>query len=211
MGLAAIITIVWVACALSYEKPTHRYLNEWIAERVIDSFSLNDYLVNQLGFSGGIGTILKDGLIKKNVVWWLGEGGEQEDVPGDPIRLGLNIARNNNHYHNPLGGPWEYSGLDAYIAVPAIPPLLPFPLRLHYRGNPPSSGHKTQTKTPLANSRGAMPENIITPPCLNPIRGAKLKIHFPTTCHRLGFAQLDGANSGIIFCENFLDIHSKLL
>jgi len=125
--LVTSILILLVSQAFPFSRPMHRYLNERIAQRVINSFSWNEYLINQLGFESGIDEKFERDSIKKEIWWWLGLGGDKEDEP-EGWRLIFNIARNNNHFHNPLGGLWEYSGLNASI-------LLPFPpYRLNYSG-----------------------------------------------------------------------------
>ena len=79
--LAMIISMIWVSDALSLSRPVHRDLNERIARRTINHFSLNDYLIKQLGFTKGVDDFLKKDSTEKVVWWWLGEGGHQEDKP----------------------------------------------------------------------------------------------------------------------------------
>jgi hypothetical protein len=111
----------------------HEAINGSIAQRTINGFSLDYYLINQLGLKDGVSELIH-GYSQKNKaeetkeLWkWLGEGGYMEDEP-EGWRLIFNIARNNNHFHNPLGGLWEYSGLNASISLP-FPPY-----RLNYTG-----------------------------------------------------------------------------
>jgi len=113
--LLILISVAWISQALPFEKPTHGAINANIAQRTINQFSLNDYLIKQLGFKEGTQQVLSIGSNKKTVFQWIAEGGIKEDEPEQNWRLVAGKARNNNHYHNPLGGLWEYSGLDANL------------------------------------------------------------------------------------------------
>jgi hypothetical protein len=132
-----IILLLWTSQGHPYAKKTHKAINENIADRTINGFSLNKYLISNLGFKAGAKEPLYgySGIYKSNVnqrvIEWLGEGGVLEDEPEQIWRLVLNMARNNNHFHNPLKT-WERAGLDDYIVIPSIPPLPP--LILHYTG-----------------------------------------------------------------------------
>jgi len=103
------------------DKPTHRVINENIARRTIDDFSLDAYLKMNLGFTAGVEEFLyglSDFLRKetKQTIWqWIGEGGIKEDEPEEKWRLIINRARNNNHYHNALAASWMSAGLDDWI------------------------------------------------------------------------------------------------
>ncbi|MEW6417483.1 MAG: hypothetical protein AB1480_05100 [Nitrospirota bacterium] len=97
------------------EKETHKAINIHIAQNTISGFSLNNYLIQQLGFEKGVDEELIVDSKKKKVFQWLGEGGFQEDIPEQIWRLVLNMARNNNHFHNPLETTWDNAGLDDYI------------------------------------------------------------------------------------------------
>jgi hypothetical protein len=78
-------------------------------------------LINSLGLERGVQEIIigieANGVSsKKEVFKWLGYGGFQEDRPGsiiDYLPLVGQPTRSVNHFHNPLGGLWRYSGLDA--------------------------------------------------------------------------------------------------
>ena len=68
-------------------EPTHLAINEEVARRSMNEFSLDVYLINQIGFSNGVREELNgidaDGkYIKIPVLRWLGYGGEREDRPG---------------------------------------------------------------------------------------------------------------------------------
>jgi len=103
---------IWTTQSYSLNENTHRAINEEVAQRVIDGFSLDSYLKSHLGFKSGIeDEFLKDS-DKKTVLQWLGEGGFQEDRPGSKIDYILGRpTRSVNHFHNPLL-PWDQSGLD---------------------------------------------------------------------------------------------------
>jgi hypothetical protein len=108
--LAAGISILWASQVLSFNRGMHRDLNERIAQRVINNFSLNDYLINQLGFAQGVMQILPKDSDKFRVFEWLGEGGDKEDEPEALYRYPTNTARNNRHFHDPLES-WNNAGL----------------------------------------------------------------------------------------------------
>ncbi|MEW6419181.1 MAG: hypothetical protein AB1480_13880 [Nitrospirota bacterium] len=106
----------------------HRAINEHVAQNTVNSFSLDEYLIDNLGFKKGVkeelnGKDKENKNVNKQIVWWLGYGGEQEDVPSDILTLYLNKARNNNHFHNPLKTNWGEAGLNDSL-------YLPFPLYL---------------------------------------------------------------------------------
>jgi hypothetical protein len=93
---------VTISYALSVE--THVTINQYIAGNTINSFSLNNYLKKNLGFSEG-----KDEFINGQEVYrWLGDGGIYEDVPPWTI---IPYLRSVNHFHNPLN-PWNAAGLN---------------------------------------------------------------------------------------------------
>lgn len=73
-----ILLLSLVNNALSLEKPTHEFINKYIAQGTINGFSLNDYLKNQLGFNDGVKEVFTFGESKK-VLEWIGEGGIKED------------------------------------------------------------------------------------------------------------------------------------
>ena len=90
------------------EIETHRRLNEYIATNPINNFSLDEYVVNQLGFKAGVGTPLKSDSGER-VIWeWVRDGGEYEDRPGGLVP---SYTRSFNHFHDPLIEPWTNAGL----------------------------------------------------------------------------------------------------
>ncbi|MEW6419991.1 MAG: hypothetical protein AB1480_18060 [Nitrospirota bacterium] len=125
------IPIMWFSESFSLEKETHEAINQEIAKRTIDGFSLNGYLKTNLGFEGGseepvYGYSGKKRQYVTQEIWrWLGEGGWMEDEPSDLLTLYANKARNNNHFHNPLQASWENAGLNDYIYLP-LPLILPY-------------------------------------------------------------------------------------
>jgi len=85
------------------EKDTHKVINEYVATKVINNFSLDLYLKNQLGYKNGIEEIFFVGNNGMEVKKWVRDGGKYEDEP-------LYI-RSFNHYHDPLQ-PWYIAGYD---------------------------------------------------------------------------------------------------
>ncbi len=109
-----ITTMIWASQSFPLEKITHQAINKNIANRTINGFSLNNYLINDLGFKEGIKEKLRIGSEEKEIFRWIGDGGQKEDEPDGLIRTVLNRGRSNNHFHNPLET-WDQAGLDAYI------------------------------------------------------------------------------------------------
>ena len=118
-----ILTLVLTSPSFSFDKPTHQDLNEKIAQRTINSFSLDSYLIRELGIKEGVREILIANSDKKEILKWLGYGGFMEDEPEGYLRYPINAARNNNHFHNPLASPWSSAGFDKTIIIPGF--LLP--------------------------------------------------------------------------------------
>lgn len=129
--LTFLIILGWSAKSFSLKEDTHRTINEYIAENTVNGFSLNSYLMSNLGFKKGFNEILKgpdaDGRgTYKEVSKWLGYGGEQEDRPGSILDYALNKqSRSNNHFHNPLK-PWNEAGLNDTLLVPKLLPYPPY-------------------------------------------------------------------------------------
>jgi len=121
--LAILIFLSLNSQGLSLVEETHRAINEYIAQNSVNNFSLNNYLIKNLGLAGGVKEIISgvnaDGInLSQTVFEWLGYGGFQEDRPGsiiDYLPLIGQPTRSVNHFHNPLGGLWKYSGLDAWV------------------------------------------------------------------------------------------------
>src|SRR4030042_2378336 len=95
-------TVVWSTPAVCLEKPMHQAINQNLASRSIDGFSLNEYLMNVLGFEKGINEPLwgyheeTQTTIERPIIRWLGYGGITEDEPEGLIRYVTNLAGNNN-------------------------------------------------------------------------------------------------------------------
>jgi hypothetical protein len=83
------------------EKETHRAINEYVAT-TSNSFSLNSYLVNQLGYKNGVQEVLNG----KEIWKWIRDGGKTEDEPA--------YTRSRNHFHDPLK-PWDQAGLNSFL------------------------------------------------------------------------------------------------
>lgn len=103
MLLALLLIITTPSWAL--KEDTHKAINEYIAQNTFNSFSLDDYLKNQLGMQKGKNTFINN----KEIFKWLSDGGEYEDT--SPRWL--------NHFHNPLTDTglniplWGYAGKSA--------------------------------------------------------------------------------------------------
>jgi len=54
MGFLVLIVLSWISNGFTLEKDTHNALNENIAQRTINAFSLNTHLKNNLGFENGV-------------------------------------------------------------------------------------------------------------------------------------------------------------
>jgi hypothetical protein len=111
--LVLFLSIGWVGQGYPFTKPTHEEINGNIARRTINDFSLNNFLVNQLGLNKGIEEVLQMGTEKKTISDWISYGGIQEDNPeGIPKQI-IGRARNQKHFHNPLE-PWDQAGLHVF-------------------------------------------------------------------------------------------------
>ena len=114
------IVVAWISQGLTFEKIMHEAINGDVAQRTINEFSLDNYLMNHLGFKAGVQEPLYgySEIIKKEVtkeVWrWVGEGGIKEDEPEGLLRYPTNTARNNRHFHNPLES-WDNAGLHTIL------------------------------------------------------------------------------------------------
>jgi hypothetical protein len=76
---------------------THETINNLVAQKSFNEFSLNSYLINNLGFTEGIEKQLRS--IETMKVWeWISVGGKYEDEPP----YSFPYLRSANHFHNPL-------------------------------------------------------------------------------------------------------------
>ena len=83
----------------SLDVKTHKAINETVAKGIMNGFSLDSYLINNLGIGGGVSEYFKDKDQNNNRVYdWLKLGGEYEDKPP----WTLPYVRSVNHFHNPL-------------------------------------------------------------------------------------------------------------
>ncbi|MBI4654075.1 MAG: hypothetical protein HY752_03680 [Nitrospirae bacterium] len=121
ISLITLITLlfifIWISQSVALKEDTHKAINEKVAKGIVNSFSLNDYLINNLGFKKGYEEILNgvtaEGInVKKQIFQWLGYGGEQEDRPGSNTDyITGKPSRSVNHFHNPLKS-WDEAGLN---------------------------------------------------------------------------------------------------
>ena len=119
MVFFVLIMVSWISEGFTFEKATHEDLNQNLAQRTINGFSLDAYLKNNLAFKSGAQESLfgysevKKQDIRQEVWRWVGEGGFKEDEPEDISRQITGRARNKNHFHNPLAQTWETAGLQS--------------------------------------------------------------------------------------------------
>src|SRR3989338_1248533 len=69
-----------------------------ITEQAINYSQIEQYIKNNLGFTGGLKTKFPSNS-EKNIIYWLRKGSTAEDSP---------MCRASNHFHNPLL-PWDQS------------------------------------------------------------------------------------------------------
>ncbi len=118
--ITLLFIFIWISRSFALKEGTHKAINEEVAQKTINGFSLNTYLIDNFGIMKGVKEELlgidADGRnVKKRIVEWLGYGGEQEDRPGsnwDYIQN--NPSRSNNHFHNPLKTNWDEAGLNDF-------------------------------------------------------------------------------------------------
>jgi len=121
--LALLICFSLPTKSSALKEPTHTALNEYIAQNQVGSFNLNNYLIHSLGVAGGTDSYLKaidaEGNERtKQIFWWLGYGGEQEDRPGAILDyITQKPTRSFNHFHNPLKPSWNEAGLNDYMGT----------------------------------------------------------------------------------------------
>ena len=95
-----VFIIIWIVVCLydntaAYDdKDTHRR----ITGKAVEYSTLNNYLIQNLGFKDGIESNIPSNT-KNTIRFWLQEGSELEDSP---------MCRASNHFHNPLL-PWNRS------------------------------------------------------------------------------------------------------
>lgn len=131
-SLRYILTFILFICylvfhgeSLSWTEQTHIMLSEHAAENTVIDYSFTDYLINNLGFKRGVEEVLTgvdagEKNVSKEVFWWLGHGGLQEDRPGNWYDYILDKpSRSLNHFHNPTysWNEWSQAGLDDWVGV----------------------------------------------------------------------------------------------
>jgi hypothetical protein len=118
LAIVFILNSIFASPSHSLKEPTHEAINTKIAKEQVNGFSLNGYLKNNIGYPDGVEELLyayseKDNKYDRySVSYWLGEGGFQEDRPGEWYDYFLNrLTRSVNHFHNPLKD-WSEAGLN---------------------------------------------------------------------------------------------------
>jgi len=100
--------------SLSYalDVATHKAINENIARNNFNGFSLDSYVISNLGLATGVTTSLNSLELWK----WLRDGGLYEDMPPESL---IPYRRSRNHFHNPLKTMNEayYSDMLAFCAA----------------------------------------------------------------------------------------------
>ncbi len=118
--VACIVMMSWAEQAYSLQEDTHKAINEYIAQNIVNGYSLNNYLIGNLGFNGGAEEKISgygDGqVVFQEIFKWLGYGGVQEDRPGRKWDYVTGTpTRSVNHFHNPLK-PWGEAGLNDILS-----------------------------------------------------------------------------------------------
>ena len=89
----------------SLEPNTHELINKYVVENILNSFSLDSHLKNDLVIGKG----KDENFVSKNVWEWIKGGGTYEDTPSGCIPYWRSVR----HFHNPLTdagyGPFESS------------------------------------------------------------------------------------------------------
>lgn len=99
LPILTVMCIIKPSVLIAYDdETTHRKINI----NAVEQASINDTLIEQLGFSDGIEEIING----KEAKWWIQEGGKKEDALSRPL----------NHFHDPLVDEdpektWEDAGL----------------------------------------------------------------------------------------------------
>lgn len=98
--LSTIVYLTSVTLSFGLDTETHQYLNEDISKKTMNGFSLDGYLINQLGIVKGRNELLSSNISRKSlkVYEWLRDGGLYEDKPP----WVLPYLRSANHFHNPI-------------------------------------------------------------------------------------------------------------
>ncbi len=92
------LLIVYVSLAYALEVETHSVINEQLASRVLDGFSLDNYLKNHLDLKEGKDEFISGQRKKQEIYKFIASGGIYEDLPP----WSLPYRRAFNHYHDPI-------------------------------------------------------------------------------------------------------------
>jgi len=97
-----------ISCVFAFHGPTHEAINEYIVNKKMNGFSLEEYLKEQLGFADGINEKFETqkGECKLQDIYkvadWVKHGGSWEDDPPGPYFQCFPYIRAFNHFYNPL-------------------------------------------------------------------------------------------------------------
>ncbi|NWF76884.1 MAG: hypothetical protein HXY53_10050 [Nitrospirae bacterium] len=124
LTIIILVFLIWTSYGHALNEDTHKAINENIANRTINIFSLNDFLIKNLGLNAGVKEPLYgysgiyNQYVTQRIENWLGEGGVLEDRPGAWYDYVLRKpTRSINHFHNPLkpAEDWDYAGLNDVV------------------------------------------------------------------------------------------------
>ncbi|MEK6678285.1 MAG: hypothetical protein AABY39_02595 [Nitrospirota bacterium] len=116
-----IVLLLLPSMANALNVETHKAINERVGKiQTPNGFSLNQYLIDNLGISGGVEEpILNSSTnVNQKISFWLRDGGEYEDWPA----WYLPYVRSKNHFHNPINdqgfsGIWDTGFLSGDSAI----------------------------------------------------------------------------------------------
>lgn len=110
--LFAIVISITLFSSFCYalDVATHKALNENIAKKTLNGFSLDAYLKNNLGIRDGMTTSFNS----LNAWQWLRDGGYYEDKPDQTFPY----LRSANHFHNPLAPSLDKAGFTGIWDIP---------------------------------------------------------------------------------------------
>ena len=116
--ISTVIFFSFITFSHALETDTHEAINEHISRNTLNSFSLDTYLKNQLGITGGIEESFKFSSETHEVWRWIKLGGKYEDIPA----WYLPYLRSKNHFHNPINeqgfsGIWDTGFLSGMSAI----------------------------------------------------------------------------------------------
>src|SRR5256712_9417643 len=106
-SIALLVSLLMVHQASAYDVPTHQRLGLRAAEV---AEGMHKVLVEDLEFSDGRRSLLRNGFSERRIVDWIGDGAGEEDRPFWRVR---------HHFHNPLL-PWASAGLTLDLPNPSV-------------------------------------------------------------------------------------------